>query len=66
MNIYNKNNLIDCAIIKAEVGSGYYYIVKQEDIIETISFLKTLYNELNIAYNRIYLIGYKCVSENSI
>ena len=59
-----KNEKIDCAIIKIEINNtgdvieGYKYTIPCEDIEKTIKFIKQLFVEYNMPYYRIYLSGF--------
>ncbi len=72
-----KNNRVDCCVIKAEVFSdsnrinskdsfGYVYNVPVAKIEEARRFIKATFEYFGIPCSRVYISGFAIVSENSL
>ena len=57
---------VDCAVIKVESNSDYYYKVDSNQVMETSLFIKDLFDKNSIPYNRIYLMGFSLVTKGEI
>ncbi len=64
---YTSNkDLVDCAVIKVESESDYYYKVSSNNVMEASLLIKELFDKYNIPYERIYLMGFSLVTKGEI